>query len=179
MKSLITTLLLVITLSSTVFGDTLEDARVEYTKGNYQNEANILKKLSHQGDFVAQYNLADMYFTGRGLSKDNEKAFKWLSKSAGYGFAPSQAKLGAMYFNGYGVAKDYKEAVKWFRLAAKQKNIEAQYNMGMMHSHGYGLSQDSKKAVKWYLLAAEQGYSPAQFFLAPYVCYGKWHQEKL
>lgn len=57
MKSLITTLLLAITLSSTAFGDDFNDGYSAHEKGDYKTAMRLWKPLAEQGHAKAQYNL--------------------------------------------------------------------------------------------------------------------------
>ena len=118
MKSLIKILLLlVITLSSTAFGD---DALAAYNKGDYKTAMRLWKPLAEQGDASAQYNLGLMYRNGKGVPEDDKQAVKWYRLAAEQGFTNAQYNLGVMYANGSGVSEDDKQAVKWYRLASEQ-----------------------------------------------------------
>ena len=55
-----------------------------------------------------------MYLNGRGVEKDEEKAFEWYEKSAKQNFAPAQSNLAWMYSNGIGVEKDEEKASEWY-----------------------------------------------------------------
>ena len=77
MKSLITTLLLAITLSSTVFADDFDDALAAYKKGDYKTAMRLWKPLAEQGHASAQSNLGVMYAKGHGVSEDDKHAVKW------------------------------------------------------------------------------------------------------
>jgi hypothetical protein len=61
-----------------------------------------------------------MYMLGRGVSKDEGEAAKWIRKAADQGLAMAQYNLGSMYENGQGVTKDKNLAIEWYRKAALQ-----------------------------------------------------------
>ena len=82
MKSLITTLLLVITLSSTVFGDDFSDGYSAYKKGDYKTAMRLWKPLAEQGHANAQTNLGLMYDNGDGVPEDDKQAVKWYRLAA-------------------------------------------------------------------------------------------------
>ncbi|MEO1262082.1 MAG: hypothetical protein AAFZ15_24975, partial [Bacteroidota bacterium] len=68
----------------------------------------------------AQYNLGNLYSSGKGLTKDYPKAFKWYKAAAEQGFAPAQFYLGNMYKYGFGVEQNLNEAKKWHDKAEAQ-----------------------------------------------------------
>ena len=118
------------------------------------------KKAAEQGDAMAQFKLADTYFSGRGgVPADESQAAVWYHKAADQGLALAQFKLGFMYFEGRGVPKDEVQAAKWYRKAAEQGYRKAQNELGHMYYYGRGVAQDYVKAVEWYRKAAEQGYN--------------------
>ena len=157
MKSLITTLLLVITLSSTVFGDDFSDGYSAYKKGDYKTAMRLWKPLAEQGHANAQTNLGLMYDNGDGVPEDDKQAVKWYRLAVKKGLAAAQYNLGVMYFNGQGVPEDDKQAAKWFRLAAEQGYADAQSNRGDMYALGRGVPENNVLAYMWWNLAAANG----------------------
>ena len=101
-----------------------------------------------------------MYYSGQGVPKDIELAFKWYRKSAEQGNADAQNKLGVMYEKGQGILKDDKEAVKWFRKSAKQGNTEASKYLKIT------LRRQKRKSILENLISkAKGGDSNSQFKL--------------
>ncbi|MFB3844170.1 MAG: tetratricopeptide repeat protein [Candidatus Cloacimonadaceae bacterium] len=124
---------------------------------------------AQQGEPVAQYQLGEAYYYGKGLPKDYKEAVKWFRMAAEKGVSAAQCALGKCYKNGEGVPQDYKEALKYFRLSAQTNNPEAQYYLGMMNYAGIGLPVNYKEGVKWFRQSAENGYVEAQANLG--FCY--------
>ena len=91
-----------------------------------------LLPLAEQSDAEAQYNLGVRYENGRGVRKNQQKAFWWWRVAAEHGHPQAQYNLGLMYSNGEGVPEDYQEARKWYRLAAEQGDATAQYQLGII-----------------------------------------------
>ena len=120
MKLFLTTLLLAITLSSTVFADDFDDGDAAYEKGDYKTAMRLWKPLAEQGHAYAQYNLGLMYRNGKGVPEDYKQAVKWYRLAAEQGDADAQYSLGIRYDKGEGVPEDDKQAVKWYRLASEQ-----------------------------------------------------------
>ena len=96
-----------------------------YERGDYATALREWRPLAAQGLAEAQYNLALMYDTGRGVPQADAEAVKWYRLAAAQGLAGAQSTLGTMYGNGQGVPQDYAEAAKWHRLAAAQGLADA------------------------------------------------------
>ena len=140
---------------------------------DYKEALKWFTKAAEQQHALAQYYLAVMYATGRGVPQDYTQAVKWCTKAAEHGDPDAQHKLGLMYSRGKGVVQDYKEAVDWFTKAAEQGHAPAQLNLGLMYYHGKGVVQDYKEAVDWFKKAAEQGDPEAQGCLGDMYRSGK------
>jgi len=151
-----------------------------------------LRTKAEQGDATAQYDLANMFFDGKGVKQDFSESLAWFKKSAEGGNANAQFVLGSIFTkinpNLVGIVKlNYVEGVKWLRKAAEQGYEEAQLHLGALlvvknrAIHGdvdaqreldrEGLSVKGEKldydeALKWIKSAAEQGNAEAQFILA-------------
>ena len=135
----------------------MDDAKAAYERGDYAQALKILKPLAAQGVAEAQFNLGNMYDTGRGVTQDDKEAVKWWKLSAAQGHASAQFNLGIMYTNGKGVTQDFKEGMKWYRLAAEQGYADAQFNLGIMYENGKGVIQDYASAHMWWNLASSAG----------------------
>jgi len=77
-------------------------------------------QAAETGDAQAQYNLADLYVHGEGVSQDDAKAFASFQKAAAHGHAGARIMLGSMYAAGRGTAKDLPAAYLWISAAALQ-----------------------------------------------------------
>ena len=90
------------------------------------------KRLAEQGDATAQYNLGNMYDSGRVVPENDAEAVRWYRLAAEQGVAFAQSNLGSMYRTGDGVPENDVEAVRWYRLSAEQGDATAQTNLGFM-----------------------------------------------
>lgn len=150
-----------------------------YRNEDYVAALKIWKPLAEQGQADAQNGLGAIYSRGgRGVPRDDKKAFRWYRLAAEQGLADAQDSLGNMYASGLFVAQDYVKAVEWLRLAADQGFPRAMLHLGHMHRHGLGVSQGLDEshriynANKWYLAAATQGEPVAQAILGAYYLKG-------
>src|SRR5262245_11876098 len=93
--------------------------------GNFSQAASLLEKDAKAGNPEAQYQLASLYRSGRGVPQDDGLAFKWMKASADQGHKKAQFNLANMYLAGRGVARDVNHARTLLSKAAAQGHDEA------------------------------------------------------
>jgi TPR repeat protein len=108
-----------------------------------------------RGEALAQDELGDRYYRGRGVPQNYSMAAFWFQKLAEQGNSTGENNLGFLYENGYGVPHDPAEAAKWYRKAADHNNYTAQANLGVLYKRGQGVPQDYNEAQRWIRSAAE------------------------
>lgn len=64
-----------------------------YQNGQLTEAAELFEQAAKQGSAWAQYNLADMYLTGKGVETDVEKAKVYLQQAAEQGFSIAETAL--------------------------------------------------------------------------------------
>ena len=77
-------------------------------------------RAAKNGNAKAQFDLAIMYATGRGVQKNEKIAFNWFHKSARNNNAIAKHYMGLSFLQGRGVRKEIQLAKYWFRLAKNQ-----------------------------------------------------------
>lgn len=112
------------------------------------------------------YNVALMYFEGRGAPKNPRKALEMFKEAAWAGLPDAYGSLGYLYLMGEGVKADAAEALRWLKKGVELGSSLAQNTLGAMYSNGDGVEKDEKEAVRLYKLAAESGLFLAQNNLA-------------
>ena len=127
-----------------------------------QDDLDTVRQAAEQGDATAQFNLGNMYASGRGVLEDDAEAVRWYRLAAEQGDADAQFYLGVSYANGEGVLKDEAEAVRWYRLSADQGDADAQYNLGVRYANGEGVLKDSVLAHMWFNIAGANGNEAAR-----------------
>ena len=143
-------------------GRYLEEGWANVTK-NEKEAVEWYRKAAEQGFDIAQTNLANCLYSGRGVAENKAEAYKWYRKAAIQGHAYAQTWVGRYLGEGWGgIAKDEYEAVEWYRKAAEQGNAEAQWNLACCLDEGIGADEDEAEAYKWYRKAAIQGHTDAQ-----------------
>ena len=80
-----------------------------------------------RGDPRATLFLADLYYTGRGVAKDELEGDRLAERAAGRGDAEAQAMVGTRRMQAYiaGITDDPSDALKWLDLAAQRNEPHA------------------------------------------------------
>jgi TPR repeat protein/uncharacterized protein len=111
---------------------------------------------------AAQFGLAKLYETGRGVVQNYSEAVRLFQSAAGQQFVDAYIALGNLYEGGLGVPSDYVQAFKWYAKAAEVGKVEGQFKLGVYYNEGRGVTADHQLAAKWFRAAAEQGATTAQ-----------------
>ncbi len=119
-------------------------------------------EAAEAGHAAASYELAEAYWQGDGVARDDETATKWLSTAADRGEPRAQYLLGAAYYGGIGVEQDDGLALYWLGEAATRGHDRAQFMLAEAFANGRGIKADMAWAARWYGKAARQGHTRAQ-----------------
>lgn len=114
------------------------------------------------GHPAAAYELAEAYWHGNGVARDDKSATKWLNTAAERGDPRAQYLLGAAYYGGLGVEQDDALALHWLGQSATAGYDRAQFLLAEAFANGRGVAADMAWAARWYGKAARQGHSRAQ-----------------
>lgn len=104
----------------------------KYQTGDFAAALQMYRALAEEGDVIAQYSLAQMYWSGEGAAADQAEAFKWMRKSAEQGLGLAQHNLGIHYQFGRGVPQDLEAARYWFTEASRRNEPKAQACLTML-----------------------------------------------
>ncbi|RIA94274.1 hypothetical protein C1645_818265 [Glomus cerebriforme] len=137
------------------------------------HDCNSNENDEHLKDEVAQYNLGQYYVYGKGVEKDEIKAFEYYKKSADQGYLNAQFQLGYCYHIGIGTEVNKVKAFELYKIAAEKGHIIAQNNLGALFADGKSTEKDFEKAIYWFQNAAENGYEIAYYNLGWCYEYGK------
>lgn len=86
-----------------------------------------LEVIAQQGDANGMAILGEKYLLGRGVDRDQQKAFDLFLRAAKLGDNNAQFHLWGMYENGDGIEKDPIAAMDWLVAAASNGNPTAQF----------------------------------------------------
>lgn len=115
---------------------------------------------------ISATDMGVRYLLGRGVPRDDAKAFYYFNQAANEGDPFAQNEVAFMYASGKGTQRDYAQAVKYYQKAADHDLASAQFNLGMMYQYGMGTQPNRELAVFWYRKAAAHGFEPAKQALA-------------
>lgn len=156
-------------LTGAVHAAPIDDALRQYDGGQYEVAAGQLAPLAEGGNAVAQERLAVMYFYGRGVPEDEDKALQWARRSADQGNLDAMYFIGNMYVFGDRLPKSVQdpdqEAARWYFEAARKGHADAEYGLGLLFLAGKGVVQDQEEAMRWIRSAADHGHAGARSFL--------------
>lgn len=116
-----------------------------------------------EGLSQAAVEMADMYESGEGVEKDENKALSLYAQAAELKNPQAQYSLGKRSYEEN--PPKYEDAFAWFSNSAEQGYAPAQYMTGYMLLQGQGTAKSQKMAVDYFTRAAEQNYSAAQYVL--------------
>lgn len=141
----------------------LEEGDKLYKSSNYKEALICYGKAALEGDSIAEFNIAEMYFNGVGTDKNFVKAEKYylLSSDKGYEFA--QDKLAYYYFKGIGFDKDLNKSFELYQKSADEGKKVALYNIALMYSKGLGVEKNNEVAFNYYKKAAKLDDVDAQY----------------
>ena len=130
---------------------------------NYDTEVfEFQQKLAKGGDANAQYRLATMYESGRGVNKDLTMAMKWYKKSSSSNNPAAKRQLEYIEINKSGFKDQHKAWLKNVYSDAKKGDENALMILGKIHENGTGVKKNLKKSQRYYKLAFNRGNSDAE-----------------
>jgi TPR repeat protein len=102
----------------------LSSAR-QYARDFSRTHFSYMWKEAGEGDLEAQFQLAECYFKGRGVEKNEQEAALWYERAARGGHARAQCNYAMIRFLGRGVASNPAEAWMWMKLSLRQNDLNA------------------------------------------------------
>ena len=126
-----------------------------YLKGDYEMALKVWTQEVSEGKSEAMYNIALLYFFGRGVEKNLPLAFEYCEKAAYRGSARAMNNLAYMYMRGLGTKKDYMSAYAWSEIAIENgynsKKLRDDASMHLtpaMHYDVHKFINELKKEIK-------------------------------
>jgi len=117
---------------------------------NYPEAIKLFEKMIDNGNYHGNLGLAFLYFRGKGVEQNYERAHNLLVQS--YEKDPNAAyQLSRFYFRGVGtIQKDEAKAVRFITDAANRGLYTAQKRLYRIYRDGlYGVKTDEEKAKLW------------------------------
>jgi TPR repeat protein len=148
--------------------DLMEQARQSHENGDINSAVRIYEQLYKQGDTAAAYELGMLYFQGKGVKQDLDKAFEYFRMSAEGGYEDSFAAYGGMYENGYGTKKDPVKAYDWFTKSANSNSStknDGKSELALQIIMGTVAKADVPKGIQILKELAEENHAKSQYAL--------------
>jgi hypothetical protein len=120
-----------------------------------------LTQQANSGNAEAQYQLADAYLNGKGVTKDSRQGVEWLKKAAASDHPGAQLSLAYMYLKGgeQNIPKDPAQGLRWLQKAADHGYAPAEYNLALLYRDGdagTGIPRNPREAATLFRKAARQ-----------------------
>jgi TPR repeat protein len=133
--------------------------------GGVEEAAGLYLLAAELGHTVAQWRLAELWETGRGVAKNESEAAYFYRQAAEAGFSHAQSGLALLLEDGRGVTRDDAEAFQWHMAAAHQGHALSQYCAARCLLDGRGCERDVSAAKHWLGLSAAAGFPVAEELL--------------
>ena len=145
----------------------------EVAAKHYQQAANL-------GNVQAMASLGGLYYNGKGLPQNYEKAVYWYQRAAELGHAQGQFSLGLCYEEGNGVKQNAKKAEYWYKKAIDGGYGNARKQLEHLHDpKAPSNNNDSQeKRFNELLAKARRGDGNAQFAVGIAYLNGKLGQTR-
>jgi TPR repeat protein len=88
-----------------------------FNAGNYAEAFAQWGPLAQHGDAKSQASLGFLYYSGKGVRRDDQQALLWFKRAAEAGQPTAQFFLGLQYYYGRGVPRDLARAYSWCDIA--------------------------------------------------------------
>lgn len=140
--------------------------RAAYEKKNYKLALTELEPEVKRGNAPSMYLVGMLYAEGKGVKRDDKRAFELFEKAAQGGQPGAQGMLAMFHAQGRATERNDTKSIEWARRAADNGDPLSQYMMGVRSREGWGVPKNPQEASVWFGTAAEQGYALAQYSLA-------------
>ncbi|MDH5546912.1 MAG: ankyrin repeat domain-containing protein [Gammaproteobacteria bacterium] len=112
-KSALQCMVLLMFFDSVSARDFHQEGEQAYKNGDYARAIELWRSGEKNKDVASMHSLGEMFRKGRGLARDDAKAYLLYTYAAKQGYAPAQFALSSMLRNGQGTQKDMVGARKW------------------------------------------------------------------
>ena len=107
-------------------------------------------RASASGHAGATNSLGAMYFDGRGVPEDRERARELYLAAAQEDYAPAQYNLAQIYGQGLAGPRDDAQMIRWIERAS--------FELGRCYEMGLGVQPDAAEALRYYRRSADAEY---------------------
>jgi len=94
-----------------------ETGLAAFNAGDYATAFINWRLLAQKGDAKSQASLGFLYYSGKGVRRDDKEALMWFRRAADAGQPTAQFFLGLHYYYARGVVRDLAQAYSWCDIA--------------------------------------------------------------
>jgi TPR repeat protein len=134
----------------TLFASNLEEANKRYKNGDTIGAIKLYKKSLRDGEEKVYFKLGTIYYKGKGIRQDINKAMNYFLKASDYGHIKAKYNSAIIYGLKQYKFHNYKKAYSIFLELAQNNYAKAQNKVGQYLLYGLGVDKDYKYAVKWF-----------------------------
>ena len=145
-----------LSVSFLLFVPTVNAANIEGRIFNFQ------QKMAKIGNAKAQFKLAYMYETGRGVRRDVAAARKWYAKAAEQNFTAADHRLIFLDVKKSGFRSKHKSWLKTVIRDANNGDDNVMFLLANMYEKGIAVKNDLKKARHYYHRSTAKGNADAE-----------------
>ncbi|MEO0545466.1 MAG: tetratricopeptide repeat protein [Pseudomonadota bacterium] len=137
-----------------------------FQRGFYLTAFKLALPRAETGDPAAQTLIAELYWNGFGIGRDQKKAVDWYRFAAEAGNREAQFAYANILLRGKVVPLDKETGTRFMLAAAKQNHPQANFNYAQILTASRPTYGGFKAALPYYRFAADAGISDAQYALA-------------
>lgn len=119
-----------------------------YSDGEYLAARQAYLVEAEKGNTHAMYRIAEMYWNGQGMQKNNERALNWYNRAAEAGHLDAAYQTATLFMDGEVVITNYREAARLFELALEGGVYKAGLPLGRLYTTNATGSVDMPRAVE-------------------------------
>jgi cell division septation protein DedD len=131
----------------------VKDGVDAWSRGDYAAAIRQWQGPAEQGDPDAQFNLAQAYKLGRGVSQDLTRAEQLFARAAAQGHLQAADNLGLLMFQ----RGDRAGALPYIKAASGRGDPRAHYVLGLAYFNGDGVAKNWERAYALVSLAQQAG----------------------
>ena len=130
-----------------------ETGLAAFNAGDYTVAYTNWGPLAQSGDAKAQASLGFLYYSGKGVRRDDQQSLLWFNRAAEAGQPTAQFFLGLHYYYGRGVRRDLARAYSWCDIALTNGYTESLFcrDFVALEMSGEDMRRSSELTVEFFL----------------------------
>jgi len=128
--------------------------------------AEAFLRAANQGHTQAQLALAESYFYGSGIARDQTSALRWAQTAAKAGHPLAMVLVGEILRGSTPMEAErfYRQAIPLLKSRGERGDADACFVLGYLYRDGLGVAPDPVTALSWMLVAQRLGVGPLRAY---------------